>query len=104
MPDKPTWNELVAAEPRLADLLRDCRAVSADDPRFCANAVWYGYTKEDRLADNSDGWGYGLRGRVSRLVGWSCKGNPVLGTEAAYRVAYRTCYDALPPCRECICM
>ena len=103
MPDKPTWAMLVAAEPRLADVLRDCRAMRKDtkgDPRFCANRAWYGYDEPEP----SDDGGYGLRGRIARLVGWDREGHPLLGTEAAYDVAYDKCYDALPECRDCCCL
>jgi len=103
MPAKTTWDMLVAAEPRLADVLRDCRAMRKDakaDPHFCAIRVWYGY--DDR--GPSKGWGHGLRGRIAPLVGWSREGHPLLGTEAAYDVAYDKCYDALPDCRGCCCL
>jgi hypothetical protein len=91
-PKPPTWRQLVAAEPRLARLLREARAVDGSADDFCANSVWYGY----------DG-PLSLRERVSRLVGWDRKPHPLLGTEDAYDVAYDTIYDALPDCRDCGC-
>jgi hypothetical protein len=89
-----TWNDLVAAEPRLAVLLADARAVRDDRrrPSFCANAVWFGW--------HGDG---GFKSQLRYLVGWGCRPDPILGTQAAYDLAYRTIYNALPDCRNCLC-
>lgn len=93
-----TWAKLVKLEPRLAGVLAEARAVKDDKskPVFCANAAWYGYGANRN----------GLREKVIRLVGWEAerKGIPELRTQAAYDVAYHHVYDALPPCRDCICM
>jgi hypothetical protein len=90
-----TWANLVAAEPRLAALLAEARSIRDDrrHPTFCANAVWYGYR----------GYGHGLKARLEQLVGWDRKGHQLLGTEAAYDLAYDTIYSALPNCRQCGC-
>ena len=86
---RTTWEQLVKIEPRLKAILGEAQAVSSDDdPHFCANAVWYAG---------------GLKERLCKLVGWDRKPHPVLGTEEAYDVAYDTCYNALPDCRDCLC-
>jgi hypothetical protein len=86
---RPTWEMLVAAEPRLAQLLREIRRVRAGEG-FCANRLWYGYDDRDN----------GYRERMSQLVGWDRKGDPLLGTDSAYDLAYRTLYRALPNCKH----
>jgi len=90
-PDRPpTWADLINAEPRLVDLQREAKAVNGDAPHFCANAVWYGPG--------------GLRERVIALVGEDRRPDPLLGTSAAYDVAYHRVYTALPNCRNCGCL
>lgn len=84
-----TWEQLVEAEPQLAELEASVCAVKATDDTFCAHAVWYGYGREDG----------GLRGRLIALVGWN-RNHPVLGSMAAYDLAYERLYDALPDCRH----
>ena len=92
---RPTWAELTAAEPRLAGLLAEARAIRATSPRFCANAVWYGY-RNPRA---------GLKDRMCRLVGWDRRSGPaILRTNRAYDTAYKRIYEALPDCRDCGCM
>lgn len=87
---KLTWRELVRREPRLAELLREAKAVDDSDPHFCANLVWYGRG--------------GLKERLCRLVGWEAeKDDPVLRTPEAYDLAYEKIYNALPDCRDCDC-
>lgn len=81
----PTWEELVALEPRLAELYTEARAVRRTR-RFCANAVWVRQFKP----------------RLLRLAGWYAE-KPELRTTGAYDVAYRTLYAALPDCRGCLC-
>jgi hypothetical protein len=95
------WAILVEAEPRLAELERDIRAVTAAqrrqrDRRVCANAVWYGYrTRGDE----------GFKRRFLALVGWGRKHGPAwLQSCAAYNLGYRYLYDLLPHCRECACI
>ena len=84
-----TWEALVAAEPELAVLLAEVRAVRDTGHRatFCANAVWYGAFKP----------------RLGRLVGWEWGDDAVLGSAAAYDLAYALLYGALPDCRNCGC-
>ena len=87
------WEALVALEPRLLPLLVEAqRAKTAG--ATCANAIFYGSR------------GSGLKGRLSRLVGYLAPVNadPRLCTENAYDVAYHHIYDALPACtHEGIC-
>ncbi len=87
----PTFDELVALEPRLADLLAEAQAYHANRPRgFCANAVWYGYP----------GHQPGLKKRLAELVGFTSGREGVLGGSAGYEVAYRTIYRGLPNCKH----
>jgi len=67
-----TWEQLVAAEPRLASLLEEVRAARLDDgDEFDLEGVW------GRFKD-----------RIAGLVGWHRRqGEPLLQTEAAYRTA-----------------
>jgi hypothetical protein len=83
-----TWQQLVRREPRLGELLRQARAVRAKGKHFCANAVWYAQFKP----------------RLCRLVGWARRDEPILGTMEAYDVAHETVYEALPGCRDCLCL
>ena len=70
----PTWEQLVAAEPRLASLLEEVRAARPHDgDDFELEGVW-GQFKD----------------RVAGLVGWHRRqGEPLLQTEAAYRTAFK---------------
>lgn len=54
---------------------------------FCANNVWYEHFKP----------------RLFPLVGWECR-NPEIRTQEAWDLAYETIYEALPPCRDCLCL
>ncbi len=89
-----TWQDLVAREPRLADLrIAAERARPTADASFCANAVWYGY-----------GGHLGLKPRLVRLVGWGAQSHdPVLRSCDAYDLVYQTLYDLLPDCQDCGC-
>lgn len=90
-----TWDALVAAEPRLEQLLARARATRDDGsaPSFCANDVWYGHAGHP-----------GLKPVLARLVGWNAVGGDLIRSEKAYDVAYETVYDALPDCRACWCL
>jgi hypothetical protein len=91
----PAFRRLAALEPGLDRLLAEARSHNENrSPIFCANAVFYGYP----------GHRPGIKQRLSALVGWGRKGDPVLGTCEAYDVAYETIYEALPNCRgRCRC-
>ncbi|MDP9472214.1 MAG: hypothetical protein M3Q71_16370 [Chloroflexota bacterium] len=91
--DLPTWDDLAAREPRLADLRIAAERIRDVDARFCANAAWYGYAGQ-----------LGLKPRLLRLVGWGAQNqDPVLRSSDAYDVAYQTLYALLPDCRGCGC-
>jgi hypothetical protein len=88
---RPTFDELIALEPHLADLLAEAQNYHATRPRgFCANAVFYGYP----------GHRPGLKKRLSELVGFASDREGVLGSSEAYDVAYRAIYQALPDCKH----
>lgn len=95
-----TWQNLIALEPRLLALYLEARDVRPpDDPTapFCANTVWFGWGARDG----------GFKRRLSALVGWKAprRRDDRLYTNAAYEVAYRTIYAALPACRRgCACL
>ena len=56
-----TWKKLVEVEPRLETLLADAQSIEDDltSISFCANAAWYGYSRQP-----------GLKPSLVRLVGW----------------------------------
>lgn len=92
---RPTWEQLVKAEPALAALEREIKKVKPRGPHFCANDAWYGRYP----------YYPNFRREVIRLVGWERKSGPeFMQTAAAYDVAYRHLYDLLPPCRDCACL
>lgn len=70
---RPTWPDLVALEPRLAQLEAHVRRVAA---RYCAdghtdgNALWFGY------GPGADYTGNGIKAAVSDLVGWNAGYEP----------------------------
>ena len=88
MPERPTFEQLVALEPRLADLFTRVKEFRRSRKRIGYQTVlkeWYGR-----------GDGRGLRGEVVHLVGSLRKGgDPILQTPAAYGVAYDTVFHAL---------
>jgi hypothetical protein len=83
--DDEEWQELVAIEPRLGELLD--AVVAADDgaaPRFCADVEWSRRFKQ----------------QLWRLVGFMArKDNEKLRSTQAYDLATQKCFAALPPCR-----
>ncbi len=88
---RPTFDDLVALEPGLAYLLTEAQEYHTNRPRgFCANAVFYGYP----------GHHPGLKRRLAELVGWASGREGVLGSSAAYEVAYRAVYRGLPNCKH----
>lgn len=97
--DKPTkkhralFARLCVVEPRLTQLLKEAQSIEDDgkQPSFCGNDIWYDKFKE----------------RMSLLVGWEpmlAQGKEILCTEQAYDAAYLVLYDALPDCRNCLCL
>jgi hypothetical protein len=93
--ERLTFERLADLEPRLRALLEEARAHHSDpSPDFCANAVFYGYAHVRQ----------GLKARLLKLVGWESGRHDLLGTSAAYDVAYDTIFEALPDCRgNCAC-
>jgi hypothetical protein len=86
----PTWDELAALDARLVDLLNLARSYqNGRRRRFCAIHVYV----------------WELKPRLLALVGWDRRAGPdLLRTEAAYDVALKTVYGALPDCRGCACI
>ena len=78
-----TWTTLIEHEPRLRLMLAVARAIKAP-PHFCANACWM---------DHFEPWQY-------NLVGWERESDPILGTSAAYELAFATVFGALPDCQH----
>ena len=75
-----TWEQLVAAEPRLVSLLEDVKAARPDDgDEYEVDGVW------GQLKD-----------RIAGLVGWHRRqGELLLQTDGAYRTAYNKLLNAL---------
>ena len=88
-----TWEELVAHEPELNDLLIEARSIKPG-PDFC---------KHDTLAI-----GYkqhrGFKKSLHKLVGFGSR-HPYtfLATSQAWDVAIETILESMPPCTNCGC-
>jgi hypothetical protein len=86
---RPTWAELIAAEPRLAGLEAQVRVARQMPGPKCANRVWYGRPGLPSMKTD-----------YSRLVGWgrprSAPGPEWLRSSEAYEVGYGYLYDLLP--------
>jgi hypothetical protein len=83
---RPTFDELVALEPRLADLLAEAQAVRRQKGRrLNVNQTFFAYGN----------FAAGFKGRLSRLVGHASGREGVLGTSAAYDTVYWTVYHTL---------
>jgi hypothetical protein len=89
-----TWQELVYLRPELGELLEEIRQVEDNPakPSFCANAVWYGFLEYR---------GRGFKARMKAAL--DTKESDGLVAKAAYDLAYKTLYAALPGCRNCAC-
>ena len=102
MSKRPSWDQLVDLEPRLADLERAVRSSrclwpdSAGDSCQCALERWYGKSSGD-LSFKQRMWmlvGYG------RLLSAPPDGNdPLLSSSLAYDAAYERLYNLLPDCK-----
>jgi hypothetical protein len=99
-PDTMTFKELVALEPKLAELEQDIKGHAERNrktPKYCANAWWYGYPHAHFE---------GFKGPFVKLVGILVPEykHPMLRTSKAYDVAYHHLYSLLPNCRSgCAC-
>ena len=95
MDSEPSFEELVALEPRLAELEARARAVR-DDGRselFCSNHAWLPVNAELRNLVGVARQG-GLRTRG---------GDPRLWSSQAYSLCYERLSRSLPACRACGC-
>jgi len=82
-----SWAMLAALEPKFAELFTAAPLADAGrrDEYFCGQHYWHNKLKPQMLP----------------LVGPSRPDfHPVLGTSAAYDLAYDTLQGALPPCRQ----
>ncbi len=90
-----TWDEIVAAEPSVLDLIDDARAVAREaeyDRHFCRDRAWkFGYKSRA-----------GFKPRLGELVGWasSHKGTR-LGRSAPWDMVADKIMELLPKCRQC---
>ena len=83
-----TWEMLAALEPDLLHLLDAARSADSNTggDHFCGQQFWLQELKPD----------------VLNLVGYGRRDHhPILGTSAAYDLAYRTLLKAVPECRDC---
>jgi hypothetical protein len=93
------WAEMIAAEPRLAELADEIRALRRDPPSdYCAIAAWYGFGAD----------GHRFKERMRALVGWDRRDGTekrgALCSAEAYAVAYDHLYGLLPSClSDCRC-
>ncbi len=95
------WQKLCEQEPKLKALQGEILSVKDEGKSFCANDVWQGgYTREGPIFMRE-----GFKSKLHDLVGWRREDHPILGTDEAYRVAFRVLFwDSLPDCRECGCI
>lgn len=96
-PTRITWEELVAHEPGLNDLLIEARSVRPqDNGYFCQDDHWHGGS-----------WLSGslqLKKRLHRLVGFGAtQHDGFMNTCEAWDVAMETLLEAMPPCSKCGC-
>jgi hypothetical protein len=91
------WEQLVALEPRLADLEHEARDAS------CLGLDWEGRCVCDLRHWHGEGPGtLGIKARMSALVGSrsdKAPGSP-LRTTVAYDVALRHLLEVIPDCRQ----
>ena len=76
----PTFHDLAAGEPDLAELLAEARMYQGTSHKYCANAVWFARPN-------------GLGARARRALG-------IRPSWDTIRVAEETIFSALPPCRH----
>jgi hypothetical protein len=87
--EAPTWADLVAAEPRLAELEAEARLAHLVPGPKCTNRIWYGRPGLPSMKTD-----------YSRLVGWgrprSAPGPEWLRSCEAFELGYQYLYDLLP--------
>ena len=84
---KLTWEKLMQLEPRLRDLWQEAQHADFCGGRFCSQDAWRA-----------------IKLRLVEIVG-HCRSDfhPILGTSAAYELAYDRLLEAVPSCRGCAC-
>ena len=87
MTTKPSWQELLILEPRLADLMAAAVSYPKSDSNFCAIEVYYG----------TPGAGDGFKFVVMRYLSDPTSG---LKTMDTYNAATDYLYEALPDCQH----
>ena len=80
-----TFNDLCQMDPMLRALESHAKSFNGHK-NFCANEIWY------RRG--------GLKGMLSRLVGYCRKDHEILGTCEAYDVVYQHLWHLLPDCHH----
>ena len=96
---QPTLGDIIQVEPRLEAVLRRAEAIhDGGGPCFCARALFYGW---GRFRHNC------FRQQIELLVGfrraphWG--GPDWLFSLDAYNAVRDAIFQAMPPCRNCIC-
>ncbi|MCL4562110.1 MAG: hypothetical protein M1281_16055 [Chloroflexi bacterium] len=86
-----TWTQLVGLEPRLGQLLLDCRFADRGNPDgFDAELAWDGSPDVP-----------GMKERLENLVGGGANSeDPTIRSHQAYDLASAECRQALPPNRS----
>jgi hypothetical protein len=87
------WQELVTAEPRLGQLMKDVMAADSN-PRcsFCGVTAWHGRNGRP-----------GFKTRLMALAGFYAR-NPELRSAMAFEVATQELMAVMPACRGCLCV
>ena len=82
------WEDLVAIEPGLDQLLTEIRRLKdPGGPYFCAEKLWHGCYKS----------------RLAFLAGFHAR-NPRLRSMRCYDIGFEVVYGAMPQCRGCACI
>jgi len=89
---KMTFEEMCKFDPAIKVLYETAKNTDGSHKHFCANFVWYKKLKPTLIH----------RVGFERLD--YLPKNKFMGTEHAYKIAYQSIYDALPPCKECMCL
>jgi hypothetical protein len=91
-----SWEDLVAIEPKLNDLLMEARSIKDEGgPYICGHEILVSGWKDHPS----------FKKRLHKLVGWGSKRpGSILATEQAYYKAIITIENALPSCRNCGCI
>jgi hypothetical protein len=80
-----SWDELLAAEPKLQRFMDEIQAIPGTSYETCSDATWYGW--------NIGNARRGIKARLRTFMG---------GESPVFFAAYRAIYGSRPMCRHCL--